>query len=69
MLSFYFHLEMFCLRSILWPNLASSRVAIAKNLLMTPLGQLKFEGSVLFERMKCLISDGMNENKAFVSKF
>ena len=36
-----------------------------ENLLMTPLGQLKFEGSVLFERMKCLISDGMNENKAF----
>ena len=28
--SFYFHLEMYCLHSILWPNLASSRVAIAK---------------------------------------
>ena len=28
--SFYFRLEMFSLRSILWPNLASSRVTIAK---------------------------------------
>ena len=34
---------------------------------MTPLGQLKFEGSVSFERMKFLISDGMNENKAFIT--
>ena len=28
--SFYFHLEMYCLCSILWPNLASSRVVIVK---------------------------------------
>ena len=28
--SFYFHLELYCLRSILWPNLASSRIAITK---------------------------------------
>ena len=28
--SFYFHLEMYCLRIILWSNLASSRVAIVK---------------------------------------
>ena len=40
-----------------------------ENLLMTLLGQLKFEGSVLFEEMKCLIIDGMNENKAFMSLF
>ena len=39
-----------------------------KNLLMTTLGQLKFERSVLFERMKCLNSDVMNEKKAFMSQ-
>ena len=36
---------------------------------MTPFGELKFEGSVLFETVKCLISDGTNENKAFMSRF
>ena len=34
-----------------------------ENFLMTPLRQLKSEGSVLFKRIKYLISDGMNENK------
>ena len=42
--------------------LPNSKVAI-ENFLMTLLGQLKFEGSVLFKRIKYLISNGMNEIK------
>ena len=68
--SFYFHLEMYRLRSILRPiKFGYFKGRDRENLSMTLLGQLKFEGSVLFEKMKCLISDGMNENKAFMSRF
>ena len=52
--SFYFHLQANCVRSMLCDR---------ENVFMTPLGQLKFEGSDLFKWTKYLISDGMNENK------
>ena len=61
---------MYRLRSILRPiKFDYFKGRDRENLSTTPLGQLKFEGYVLFERMKCLISDGMNENKAFMSRF